>query len=134
MPKKFDREPVAWITRGGKHIPIFEDDTKSLKESLSKRQQQKLKDKNLDFLLNESPQKALTSIDEGIASNLDAITNKEIINQRWSEERLDFTLHNGGVSDYYKWFDNYKTQREGWIARYENAKKDLLKLYPKLKK
>ena len=24
MPKKFDREPVAWITRGGKHVPIFE--------------------------------------------------------------------------------------------------------------
>lgn len=23
--KKFDKEPVAWITRGGKHIPIFED-------------------------------------------------------------------------------------------------------------
>ena len=26
MPKKFDREPIAWITRGGKHIPIFEGD------------------------------------------------------------------------------------------------------------
>ena len=26
MPKKFDREPIAWITRGGKHVPIFEKD------------------------------------------------------------------------------------------------------------
>ena len=26
MPKKFDREPVAWITRGGKHVPIFDED------------------------------------------------------------------------------------------------------------
>ena len=24
MPKKFDREPIAWITRGGKHVPIFD--------------------------------------------------------------------------------------------------------------
>lgn len=24
--KKFDKEPVAWITRGGKHIPIFDDE------------------------------------------------------------------------------------------------------------
>ena len=31
MPKKFDKEPVAWITRGGKHIPIF--DTKVEKVS-----------------------------------------------------------------------------------------------------
>ena len=30
MPKKFDREPVAWITRGGKHIPIFEDEESKL--------------------------------------------------------------------------------------------------------
>ena len=28
MPKKFDREPVTWITRGGKHIPIFDKDSK----------------------------------------------------------------------------------------------------------
>ena len=33
MPK-YDREPVAWITRGGKHIPIFdkEEDKKSIGE------------------------------------------------------------------------------------------------------
>ena len=24
MPKKYDREPIAWITRGGKHVPIFD--------------------------------------------------------------------------------------------------------------
>ena len=23
--KKFDREPIAWITRGGKHVPIFDE-------------------------------------------------------------------------------------------------------------
>ena len=32
MPKKFDREPVAWITRGGKHVPIFENEDNSGKE------------------------------------------------------------------------------------------------------
>ena len=32
MPKKFDREPIAWITRGGKHVPIFEGDDKEGKE------------------------------------------------------------------------------------------------------
>ena len=24
--KKFDKEPIAWITRNGKHVPIFDDD------------------------------------------------------------------------------------------------------------
>ena len=24
--KKFDREPIAWITRGGKHVPIFDEE------------------------------------------------------------------------------------------------------------
>lgn len=33
--KKFDKEPVAWITRGGKHIPIFEDDKKKDNEVLA---------------------------------------------------------------------------------------------------
>ena len=37
MPK-YDREPVAWITRGGKHIPIFEGD----EEILSKEEYEKL--------------------------------------------------------------------------------------------
>ena len=27
--KKFDKEPIAWITRGGKHIPIFDDNDKN---------------------------------------------------------------------------------------------------------
>ena len=37
MPKKFDREPVAWITRGGKHIPIFEgDESETLPENIDK--------------------------------------------------------------------------------------------------
>ena len=30
MPKKYDKEPIAWITRGGKHIPIFEGDEETL--------------------------------------------------------------------------------------------------------
>ena len=39
--KKFDKEPVAWITRSGKHIPIFdeENDTdkiKKIEENLDK--------------------------------------------------------------------------------------------------
>ena len=24
MPKKYDKEPIGWITRGGKHVPIFD--------------------------------------------------------------------------------------------------------------
>ena len=36
MPK-YDREPVAWITRGGKHIPIFDsEDNYSEKDAIAK--------------------------------------------------------------------------------------------------
>ena len=31
MPK-YDREPVAWITRGGKHIPIFDKEDGKIKK------------------------------------------------------------------------------------------------------
>ena len=34
MPKKFDREPIAWITRGGKHVPIFEKEDGERKAKL----------------------------------------------------------------------------------------------------
>ena len=38
MPKKFDREPVAWITRGGKHVPIFEGDDKNELSKLTEQE------------------------------------------------------------------------------------------------
>ena len=36
--KKFDREPIAWITRGGKHVPIFEGDDKNELSKLTEQE------------------------------------------------------------------------------------------------
>ena len=30
MPKKYDKEPIGWITRGGKHVPIFDKEGETL--------------------------------------------------------------------------------------------------------
>ena len=53
MPTKNEREPIAWVTRGGKHIPIFEqgpsaDETKKDKQiadNKSKATEKQLEDK-----------------------------------------------------------------------------------------
>jgi hypothetical protein len=56
-----EKEPVAWITRGGKHIPIFDTDYEPNKEKQIEANKKQAQEKNAKPSLQEMKDKILSS-------------------------------------------------------------------------
>ena len=69
MPKKFDREPVAWITRGGKHVPIFEGEAKKFDPNKLEDDITKLSEGDLDNYIEAKSDKLFQQYERQYANS-----------------------------------------------------------------
>jgi len=130
-----EKEVKQWITVNGKHVPIFEGETKSqainravAKENEEIKEKQIAKNKEQ---VNESKPK-LRSLNDALKDYSD----EDIVNISYGVAELVERIYDDMDSQYHKDASKSKTSYEDWKdnrVQLENDMKDVKKLYTRLK-